>query len=338
MDHKISIITAGWNGKDFVCRMLESILTQTYRNIQYIYVDDGSTDGTGEIVAGYDRQFADASIEFLYVRQENGGVSAAINTGLRYATGEFLCFLEYDDFLTPDSVEKRLRLLLAHPEWAVVTSDGLAVNESDVTKPLGFLSNKNPNRFDNNHFTALLQGERHTVIYAACHMIRMEAFDATHPGRVIYPSRKGPNIQILLPLYYRYKRGFIDEPLMFYVIRKRSISHSYASTATAYYETIEEIERIYMNTLDSIEMPEWEKEKYRHFIRLKYAHFYLNIAPAVKDLPTGQAAYRLLAENGALNMVDRINYVRMHLPLIEPLYQQLRKWSKAFRRSSNRSY
>ncbi len=85
----VSLITPGWNGKDFVHRLLDSIIAQTYRPIEYIYVDDGSTDGTAEIVKSYSGKFKKAGIDFKYLWQENGGVSEAVMTGLKYVSGEF---------------------------------------------------------------------------------------------------------------------------------------------------------------------------------------------------------------------------------------------------------
>ena len=80
----VSIITAGWNGKNFVFKLFDSIIEQTYENIEYIYVDDGSTDGTDKIVLSYKERLKKRGIDFKYVRKENGGVSSALNCGLKY--------------------------------------------------------------------------------------------------------------------------------------------------------------------------------------------------------------------------------------------------------------
>ena len=53
----VSLVTPGWNGKLFIHRLLDSIIAQTYRPIEYIYVDDGSTDGTAEVVKSYSEKF-----------------------------------------------------------------------------------------------------------------------------------------------------------------------------------------------------------------------------------------------------------------------------------------
>ena len=71
----VSLITPGWNGVSFVGRLLDSILNQTYPNMEYIYIDDGSTDGTKDVVLSYKEKFQKAGISFEYVYKENGGVS-----------------------------------------------------------------------------------------------------------------------------------------------------------------------------------------------------------------------------------------------------------------------
>ena len=98
-----SVIIAVYNGEATIRRAIESVLSQSYTQRELIVVDDGSTDNTPQLV----RQFGDA---VHYLRQENAGVSAARNAGARHAGGEWLAFLDADDWYYPD----RLRL---HAEW-----------------------------------------------------------------------------------------------------------------------------------------------------------------------------------------------------------------------------
>ena len=99
----ISVIIAVYNGGLTIRRAIESVLAQTYPAHELIVVDDGSTDGTAAVVA----QFGD---RIRYIRQPNAGVSAARNAGAAAATGEWLAFLDADDWYYPD----RLRW---HAEW-----------------------------------------------------------------------------------------------------------------------------------------------------------------------------------------------------------------------------
>jgi glycosyltransferase involved in cell wall biosynthesis len=104
-----SVIIAVYNGAATLSRAIESVLAQSWTQREVIVVDDGSTDGTQQVVS----RFGDA---VRCLRQENAGVSAARNAGARHADGEWLAFLDADDWYYPD----RLRL---HAEWIMRDSD-----------------------------------------------------------------------------------------------------------------------------------------------------------------------------------------------------------------------
>jgi glycosyltransferase involved in cell wall biosynthesis len=91
---KVSVILPTFNRARFLPDALESIFVQGVRNVQVVVVDDGSTDDTERIVAAYGERVQ-------YVRQENGGPAAARNTGLRFAEGRFISFLDSDDVWMP---------------------------------------------------------------------------------------------------------------------------------------------------------------------------------------------------------------------------------------------
>lgn len=255
----VSIVTPGWNGKDFIHNLLDSLLAQTYDNMEYIYVDDGSTDGTKDIVLAYKTKFEKRGIPFNYVYKENGGLCSAIQEGLQHVKGELLCWPEYDDILLPTAMEKRVEYLESHPDCASVTCDAWITPSDDLNHPTDVLSFNNPNRFDRNHFAQLLTGK--SIFTAACHMVRMDAFDETHPNRQIYQSRIGAVWQMLLPVYYKYNRGFIDEPLVKWVIRRDSVSNERYSEEKRI-QADEEFLTIRLEVLNSIDMPEDDRARY----------------------------------------------------------------------------
>lgn len=261
----VSLVTPGWNGVHFVHRLLDSIIEQTYRPLQYIYVDDGSTDGTAEIVQSYEGRFRDADIDFSYIRQENGGLCCALMTGFQYVKGEFLSNPEYDDILLPESVERRVLYLKEHPDCAVVVADAWFVEEGNLNERTRLISRKNPNRFDRNHFYQCLMSN--TIFNATCYMVRMSCFDKTHQGRKLIPYPYGSNQQILLPLYYHWNRGFIDKPQSVYVSRPGSLSQKKNTFS-------DEIERdilyrtLLFSILDSIDMPEPDRDLYKERVEI----------------------------------------------------------------------
>jgi glycosyltransferase involved in cell wall biosynthesis len=118
----VSAIIPVYNGEAFLRETIESVLSQTYRDIECIVIDDGSTDGTGEIA----RSFGDS---IRYVRKENGGVSSARNLGIEMASGEFVAFLDADDLWVPEKIEKQMAVFAARPDVGMVYSSVLFVDE-----------------------------------------------------------------------------------------------------------------------------------------------------------------------------------------------------------------
>ena len=102
MGAKISVIIPVYNGEKYVDAAVRSIIEQTFQDTQVIFVNDGSTDGTWELLQQYVKIYPD---RILTINQENQGVSAARNTGLTHATGEYIAFVDVDDQLHPKYFE-----------------------------------------------------------------------------------------------------------------------------------------------------------------------------------------------------------------------------------------
>lgn len=100
IDTKVSIIVPVYNGEPTIARCIESILLQTLQEIELIVVDDGSTDKTPEICATYHDS------RFIYHRKPNGGVSSARNVGISLAHGEYIGFVDADDYISLDFCQK----------------------------------------------------------------------------------------------------------------------------------------------------------------------------------------------------------------------------------------
>lgn len=97
----ISVIIPVYNSAEFLSRCLKSLQNQTYKNWEAICIDDGSIDDSGRILD----EFSFRDERFRVVHKENEGVSAARNEGIKYAQGEFVTFLDSDDFLHPQALE-----------------------------------------------------------------------------------------------------------------------------------------------------------------------------------------------------------------------------------------
>ena len=104
----ISIVTPVHNGERFINETIETVLNQTYGNWEWIIVDDGSEDGTVDMIEGATEW---ASSKIRLIRQENGGAAKARNVGIMEAKGEYLCFLDADDLWMRDKLEKQIKFM-----------------------------------------------------------------------------------------------------------------------------------------------------------------------------------------------------------------------------------
>lgn len=102
---KISVIVPCYNIKSYLPRCIESILAQTYKNLEVILISDGSTDGTDEVI----REYAKKDSRIIPVFKQNSGVSDTRNRGLDMATGDYIGFVDGDDYIEPEMYETLLK-------------------------------------------------------------------------------------------------------------------------------------------------------------------------------------------------------------------------------------
>lgn len=130
-DDWVSVIIPTYNRADLLQNALNSVRKQTYRPVELIVVDDGSTDATASMVERWksDQQGDDFQVE--YVRQENAGPSAARNRGLVCSTGEYIQFLDSDDQLHPKKLSVHIQALEDAPPCDVVIGDHVLFNPDE---------------------------------------------------------------------------------------------------------------------------------------------------------------------------------------------------------------
>lgn len=104
---KVSVIIPTYNRAHLIAETIRSVLTQTFQDFEIIVIDDGSTDNTDFIVSAF---------PVRYLRQENRGVSSALNKGIEIAQGEYISFLGSDDILIENALEKGVKILDAYTE------------------------------------------------------------------------------------------------------------------------------------------------------------------------------------------------------------------------------
>lgn len=134
----VSIVIPTYNRAYILSRAIESVLNQTYRNIELIIIDDGSTDNTEEIV----KNFSDPRIKYIR-HSENRGIPFSRNTGIKNSKGDFIAFLESDDEYLPKKIEKIMRIFrdsLAH--IGMVASNYYIMDEKGKEKRIRKTDNK----------------------------------------------------------------------------------------------------------------------------------------------------------------------------------------------------
>lgn len=116
----VSVVVPTFNRAALLPRALDSIVAQTFSDWEIVLVDDGSTDGTGEVA---NRYAAELGERFQYVRRANTGCCGARNDGIARAHGSFVAFLDSDDEFLPEKLERQLELFQSHPELGLVYCD-----------------------------------------------------------------------------------------------------------------------------------------------------------------------------------------------------------------------
>ena len=127
MNKKVSIIVGIYNSSEYLRKGLESIQNQTWTNIEVLMMDDGSTDNSSEICDEY----SEKDSRFIAIHKENSGVCDSRNKGLELATGDYVCIMDGDDWLSTDFVEYMLSLV-EKTNAKMVLSDDLFTTRNQI--------------------------------------------------------------------------------------------------------------------------------------------------------------------------------------------------------------
>jgi glycosyltransferase involved in cell wall biosynthesis len=119
----VSVIMPAYNAQKYIAEAITSVLKQTYSNVEFIIVDDGSTDGTAAVITS----FSDARIQMI--RKANGGAASARNEGIRRARGQYIVFLDADDSILPQYIYKHILSFEQHPDAGMVYCDHKTMDE-----------------------------------------------------------------------------------------------------------------------------------------------------------------------------------------------------------------
>ena len=305
MNGMVSIITPCYNAGKYIERYLNFIIRQSYEKIELIIVNDGSTDNTEEIINSYIKELNGKKIILKYIKQENKGLGGAVNTGLKLISGEYFTWCDADNFYTDDYVKTTVEFFEANPQYAVVRCDGYIVMDRDIHSPVQKLADGNKNKYKEDLFENAIEVKD---FHFGCAMVKTSCFDMVNPQREIYESREGQNWQILLPVFYYYKSGYIDKPMFYFVFREDSVSNRTAKMPIEKkYAQLNEYKKILTETIHSIHMYE-DKRKYFDMVDVKFLKLEIIAQSNYKNYEKAKYLYKKLKKSSVLSTKERIFY------------------------------
>lgn len=211
---KISVIIPVFNAKEYIDRCIRSVLNQTYVNWEMITIDDGSTDNSLSILEKY----ASLDRRIIVIHQENAGAGTARNTGIRYATGEYIVFLDSDDYINSNY----LSILSKHNEDVVFIDVARRDINGNLKKEerLSIFGNCNIDQIIRMQMTGkmLWGGVRKAVKNDILKKYHVQYTNHRVGEEAIYS---------FLLLYYTETCGFIDDCVYNYEIHDDSLSQTY---------------------------------------------------------------------------------------------------------------
>ncbi len=136
--NKVSVVMPAYNAENFISQSIESVLTQTYSNIELVIVNDGSTDNTPSIIESYVTQYPG---KIIFVNKSiNEGTAKTISRALKETTGDYISWLSADDLYFDTMIESQLNYLLSNPNMDACFSKSVIIDENNNLKRIDYFT------------------------------------------------------------------------------------------------------------------------------------------------------------------------------------------------------
>ena len=254
--YKISIIVPVYNKKEYLKQCIDSILKQTYENLELLLVDDASSDGSGEICDSYGE--ADERVRVFH--RPNGGPTAACLTGLQNADGDYYMFVDSDDYITDDMLQEMTALLKGQTGEIICCNHVLEKKKETVSVIMPIAPGVyKGEKLQKEVKDALLGREERTIPMSRC----MKLFEKTvFEGNEKYYDtaiRMGDDFNLIYPALLNSTRIVIMEQGLFYHYRyvEDSIVHCYDP---AMKDSVERLMESLRNVVKDKNIPDGEKK------------------------------------------------------------------------------
>lgn len=310
----VSIVTPCYNAEKYLPAYFDSVLSQTYKSIELILVNDGSVDHTEEIILASKEKLNQAGINLKYISYpENQGQAYALNCGLKQVTGVYLSWIDADDQMTADCVEKKVSFLESHPEYDYCICNAVSIdtltNEEILYQPTV--------KYNKKAITESIIFSKDGYYVCGAYMVRCTFFDSVIANRDIYTGRGGQNAQMLIPVSWYGNPGYIDDVLYRFYSHPDSHSHSINEPAK-HVKQLYDFQEILINTINRtghVELTGLITDVKKHYARLRFGH-----SLDSKDSALIKKCAKELKELGIINSHDRYLVFRYTNPLARIIF------------------
>ena len=128
----VSVVIPAYNHEKFVGQCIESIINQSYKNIELIVIDDGSKDETYSIIKLYDEKCKKRFVNYIYLTKQNEGVCKTLNHGIKISNGQFVTCIASDDFFLEDKVKKQVQAMKDSKNTMMTWTNGYDFDNDDI--------------------------------------------------------------------------------------------------------------------------------------------------------------------------------------------------------------
>ena len=282
---KVSLVVPVYNMSKYVSHLLDTILMQTYPDIEVIAVNDGSKDNSVEILESYLEKFKNKGYSLRIVSQDNAGLAVTVRNGLQYVTGEFVSWPDSDDFYNSEyAIEKMVSTLKSAPDDVRMVRIQERKVEEETGKVLAIMGEPVYDGEGLSLFEDCLYAKNGFYMPPIGYMVDTKTL-IEETGLDYYTERlAGQDWQLYLPVLYKYRCVTVPEPLCTYLVRGNSHSRGLFKG----YDLTLERYKAYCNTLVETvkrlkDMPQQEKQKHIERISYMYYRWYYNIAITAKN-------------------------------------------------------
>ena len=252
----ISVIVPVYNTEKYLDRCIQSILGQTYSNIELLLIDDGSTDSSGEICDKYAQQ--DSRVRVFH--KENGGASAARNMGLDKANGSWIAFVDSDDWIDPEMYSEMYSLAVAESVDAVYCD--IAFEDAEAQSVISY-----NNKFEDHQLMYECLEPINVVYFSMCNKLIAKKVFEFNKIRAVEGVNMWEDVELAVKVrYFVNSSKVINIP--YYHYNRTNIT---STTHSKWQILIEgQIERV--KQIEEFFVEQGAELKYRHFISLLKLH------------------------------------------------------------------